>query len=150
MTNIIKKYEKMNNEQLDKLFKSIDERTDSDWPYIAGWVDGDGFIGKIEETINLKLTDDYKNFIRQFQERIASKIGELGYVNGNIVHYWHGKKADRRYFERWSILIENKYNPHSDIKKDWQGLYTLNTNKPKLKKDIQTYFILRNEDSIDE
>jgi hypothetical protein len=32
-----------------------------------------GFIGKIEETINLKLTDDYKNFIRQFQERIQEQ-----------------------------------------------------------------------------
>jgi hypothetical protein len=60
MTNIIKKYEKMNNEQLDKLFKSIDERTDIDWPYIAGWIDGDGFIGKIGPRcygISLKIND---------------------------------------------------------------------------------------------
>lgn len=108
------------------------------------------FIGTINDTLNLKLTEDYKNHIRQFQEKIKTKIGELGYVNGNIVHYWHGKKADRRYFERWNILVSNQYNPVTDIKKDWQGLYALSDNKPKLKRDIQTYFILRNEDSIDE
>jgi hypothetical protein len=108
------------------------------------------FIGKIEDTINLNLTIEYKEQISQFQERIKSKIGELGYVNGNIVHYWHGKKADRRYYERWNILIENKFNPLIDIKRDWQGLLILNNNKPKLKRDIQNYFILRNEDSIDE
>jgi hypothetical protein len=28
MNNIIKKFEKMNDEQLDQLFKSLDERTD--------------------------------------------------------------------------------------------------------------------------
>jgi hypothetical protein len=88
--------------------------------------------------------------IRNFQEKIKSQISHIGYVNGNIIHYWHGKKANRRYHERWSILVNNNYNPITDIKRDWQGIITLNDNKSKLKRDIQNYFILRNEDSIDE
>jgi len=108
------------------------------------------FIGKIDVTLNLNLTEEYKSMIRHFQEKIKSQIGHIGYVNGNIVHYWHGKKANRRYHERWSILVNNNYNPISDIKRDWQGIITLNDNKSKLKRDIQNYFILRNEDSIDE
>jgi hypothetical protein len=60
MTNILKKYEKMDDEQLDQLFKSLDERTDVNWPYIAGWVDGDGFIGKLGARnygVMLKIAD---------------------------------------------------------------------------------------------
>jgi hypothetical protein len=60
MNNIIKKFEKMNDEQLDQLFKSLDERTDISWPYIAGWVDGDGFIGKLNKKtygVMLKIAD---------------------------------------------------------------------------------------------
>ena len=60
MNNIIKKFEKMKDEQLNQLFKSLDERTDINWPYIAGWIDGDGFIGKLNKHthgVMLKITD---------------------------------------------------------------------------------------------
>jgi hypothetical protein len=60
MTNIIKKYEMMDDEQLDKLFKSLDERKDINWPYIAGWVDGDAYIGKLGTRsygVMLKIAD---------------------------------------------------------------------------------------------
>lgn len=60
MNNIIKKFGKMNDEQLDQLFKSLDERKDINWAYIAGWIDGDGFIGKLAAQthgVMLKIAD---------------------------------------------------------------------------------------------
>jgi hypothetical protein len=60
MNNIIKKFGRMNDEQLDQLFKSLDERKDINWPYIAGWIDGDGFIGALNKQsygITLKIVD---------------------------------------------------------------------------------------------
>ena len=61
MSNILKKYEKMSDEQLNDLFKSLDERKDINWAYIAGWIDGDGFIGKLNSSGNcgvmLKIAD---------------------------------------------------------------------------------------------
>jgi hypothetical protein len=60
MNNIIKKFEKMDDEQLNQLFKSLDERKDISWPYIAGWIDGDGFIGKLNKNtygVMLKIAD---------------------------------------------------------------------------------------------
>jgi hypothetical protein len=107
------------------------------------------FVNQVEETLNDKLTTNYKSAITAFQMRCKSFHGELGYVNGNIVHYWHGKKADRKYSERWQILINNQFDPYTDLKYDWQGVLCL-VGKPKLKRDIQDYFIQRNEDSIDE
>ena len=60
MNNIIKKFGKMDDEQLNQLFKSLDERKDINWPYIAGWIDGDGFIGKLAKHshgVMLKIAD---------------------------------------------------------------------------------------------
>lgn len=44
MSNILKKFEKMNKEQLNELFKSLNENKNINWAYIAGWIDGDGCI----------------------------------------------------------------------------------------------------------
>lgn len=75
--------------------------------------------------------------------------GDVGYVDGALYHYWHGKKSNRKYIDRWDILINNEFNPETDIVKDFQGLYKLTDKKPKLKKEIQDYFNQRNEDGID-
>ena len=78
------------------------------------------------------------------------KLGKnIGFVKGTIYHYWHGKKADRRYMDRWDILIKNKFNPYTDIHKDWQGLYIMNPDLMEFQRDIRDYFRARNEDSID-
>ena len=51
----------MTDEQLNELFKSLDERKDINWAYIAGWIDGDGFIGSLNSNGNcgvmLKIAD---------------------------------------------------------------------------------------------
>jgi len=57
--------------------------------------------------------------------------------------------VDRHYSDRWKILVDNKYNPESDLKRDAQGLYSLTDRSPGLRDGIRTYFRSRNEDSID-
>jgi hypothetical protein len=73
----------------------------------------------------------------------------VGYVKGTILHFWHGKKANRKYRERWQILLENDYQPSRDLYKDWQGLITFYEGNYKLRDDLVDYFHQRNEDSID-
>jgi hypothetical protein len=70
-------------------------------------------------------------------------------VNGTILHYWHGKKADRQYNTRWQYLIKHQYDPLADLYHDSMGLIALTPHKPKLRQDIARYFRERNEDSID-
>jgi hypothetical protein len=74
---------------------------------------------------------------------------DVGYVPGTIVHYFHGKKKDRQYRERWSILIDNQYDPMTDVRYDSSGLWVLNEKKKRLRDEIRLYFRQRNEDSID-
>ena len=53
----------------------------------------------------------------------------------------------RAYGSRWRILLDNNFDPRTDIARDWQGVYQLTGNKPRLRDQIRTYFRDRNEDS---
>jgi hypothetical protein len=84
-------------------------------------------------------------------ERLMNK--DLGFVPGSLVHFFHGKKRDRRYQSRWQILESSQFDPFLDLKRDWQGVYQLDVDGTprmiKLRDDIRAYFRSRNEDSID-
>ena len=107
-------------------------------------------IGKYEDSIPSTMHENYKNSLKAWQENAVRHIKQnIGYVPGIIKHYFHGKKKNRKYVERWEILKKHKFDPLTDIKKDWQGLWQLNDNKPGLRDDLRMYFRTRNEDSND-
>jgi hypothetical protein len=76
----------------------------------------------------------------------------VGYIPGTLLHNFHGAKRNRFYLDRWKILTQNAYDPETDIKADWQGLWQLedtDDRQIKLRDEIRQYFRARNEDSID-
>lgn len=99
------------------------------------------------------LSAGYKESLLIWSDRVAEHIKEdVGCMDGTILHYWHGKKANRQYSSRWKILENNEYDPEYDLKKDAQGLWQLVTITPRQKRlrdEIRAYFRTRNEDSID-
>ncbi len=110
-------------------------------------------IGKVEKSINPKLHPEYKKKLLDWQWHADHHIRrKVGVVTGLLVHYWHGSKTNRRYKDRWKILIDNKYDPTRDIKYDWQGLIQLvdrfEPRSIKLRDEIMTYFRQRNEDQL--
>lgn len=109
-----------------------------------------GLIGRMKETIPSKMSGGYAQELLLWEERAEKNIRRnVGYVPGLLLHHWHGKKRDRRYRERWEILVSNNYDPDLDLKKDWQGLWQLSDRSMELRDDIRRYFRSRNEDSID-
>jgi hypothetical protein len=106
-------------------------------------------IGKGERSIPKGVHLNYRNYILAWQERARRLHNNIGYIKGSIYHYWHGKKKDRRYKDRWEILIDNKFNPSTFIHKDWQGVWSMYPGHEQLRDDIRKYFQARNEDSID-
>lgn len=107
------------------------------------------FIGEVEKSLNKKLNENYKKLARIFQDRCEKHIKRnVGYVNGTIIHHFHGNKSARQYGTRWNILIENDFDPLTDIKKDCNGLWQLEDTKLKLRDDIRKYFRQRNEDAV--
>jgi hypothetical protein len=73
----------------------------------------------------------------------------VGYVPGTLIHFWHGKKKTRNYWGRWDVLVENKFDPDCDLKRDTQGIFQLTDRNYELRDGIRAYFRARSEDSID-
>jgi len=109
-----------------------------------------GLIGRMKETIHKKLCSAYAQDLLLWEARAEKYIlRNVGYVEGLLLHHWHGKKRDRRYAERWNILVDNGYDPRLDLKRDWQMMWQLTDRNIKLRDGIRAYFRGRNEDSID-
>ena len=112
----------------------------------ADWHMAYGMIGRGYKHNDLQVGDGYVRAIRNWQSHAASLDANIGYLDNHITHYWHGTKAKRFYRERTQILTDHRFDPHKDLKRDWQGLYQLSGNNPKLRDDVRAYFRARNED----
>ena len=109
------------------------------------------FIGRVETSFYAKINPNYRRMLLEWQDECAKYVnGNIGYVKTMINHYWHGKKRDRGYVDRWKILADNNFDPMIDLKKTNQGLYRLNLDaKPQFRDQLRAYFRSRNEDSLD-
>lgn len=124
-----------------------------DWSVLGG---GDmfmayGLVGQLtNKTMPHSLGINGVRALTEWQARAEKFIQRnVGYVPGLLLHYWHGKKIDRRYNDRGQILVKCKFDPELDLKKDWQSLYQLTDRDFTLRDEIRSYFRQRNEDSID-
>lgn len=96
-----------------------------------------------------ELSPNFRKLLYIYQDRALGLHKNVGYVDGLLVHHWHGRKADRKYGDRWRIYIDNEYDPLVDLVRDTQGLYQLSHRSPKLRDDLRSYMRARNEDSIE-
>jgi hypothetical protein len=106
-------------------------------------------LGRVLESVHPGVSPAYRAALLQWQSHALRLKHNVGYVSGELIHYWHGKKGKRGYRSRWQILVENRFDPALDLKKDWQGLWQLTDRNPKLRDAIRNYFRSRSEDSID-
>uniref|UniRef100_A0A6C0DPF4 Glycosyltransferase 2-like domain-containing protein n=1 Tax=viral metagenome TaxID=1070528 RepID=A0A6C0DPF4_9ZZZZ len=104
------------------------------------------FINKAEYMTNEGYDDDYNNSMLEYQVK-ASKL-RLGYTPGVIRHHFHGTKQNRKYKERWQILMNHKYSPNKHLTYDNNGILVPTNDCPvELLDDIVTYFRERKEDT---
>jgi len=113
-------------------------------------------INKAHLSLPGGVSREYKMMVLDWQDRVYSRFrGMIGFVDGTIIHGFHGRFNDRRYRERWSILIETRFNPFTDIVVNEQGVYEWDTvdsrgrPDPRLPMLLIQYFEVRNEDTID-
>jgi hypothetical protein len=105
------------------------------------------------ESIHPGLHKNYQLGLFEWQDRAEHFIKRnIGFLPGNISHHFHGSKKSRQYHERWKVLVENQYNPITDLRRNDQGvleLVTINSRQIRLRDGLRTYMRQRNEDSID-
>lgn len=107
------------------------------------------FIGKGKNSVPAGIHRNYRKAVLAWEERALRLHNNIGYIKGTVYHFWHGKKRDRKYKDRWEVLTANNFNPTTDIHKDWQGLWVLYPGHDSLRDAIREYFQTRNEDSVD-
>ena len=110
-----------------------------------------GLLGTLNK-IGRGFSNEHIKYMLNWQDRAFRWIKrDVGYVSGTVMHDFHGKKINRAYGTRGTILTENKYNPYTDIKPDGQGLLQLETWSPRqirLRDQIRAYMRARSEDEI--
>ena len=123
-----------------------------DWGILGG---GDTFmayalIGALNQrTMPNSLGPTGVKWLQEWQNRAEKFIKRnVGYVNGTLLHYWHGAKKDRAYYDRGVILTKAKFNPDVDLYRDSQMAYQINPDNIELRDGAQKYFQQRNEDGI--
>lgn len=90
----------------------------------------------------------YIRTVTDWQQRATKYIaGNIGYVPGCLLHYWHGAKTKRRYWDRTQLLVDTQYDPALDLKRDSQMLYQLTDRSPALRTGLRAYFAQRDEDA---
>jgi hypothetical protein len=103
------------------------------------------YIKRGLHSLNGNTTDAYKDSLLQFETKVKNL--RLGYVPGVIRHHFHGSKKNRKYMERWTILVNHTFDPYTDITKNKDGLLVPTESCPAdMLKDILNYFSERNED----
>jgi hypothetical protein len=102
-------------------------------------------MGQGVKSLHVDTSEGYKEAALQFQNKV--KTLRLGYIPGVIRHHFHGSKKNRKYVERWQILVDNKYDPAAHITKNNDGLIIPTAACPKVMlAQILQYFCERDED----
>ena len=118
---------------------------------IAGhgdWHQAFGLVSEEAPDVGVaSYSDGYGRSIAAWQRRAARLKKNIGYVDNLAIHFWHGSKLRRFYTSRYKILIENDFDPQTDLVSDWQGIYSLSGEKPNLRDQMRQYMIERDEDN---
>jgi hypothetical protein len=105
------------------------------------------FIKKAPESLKKGMCQGYIDFVKEYQDKTEGL--QLGYVTGTIRHHFHGKKINRKYYEREDYLIKYKFNPRTFIEENKDGLLVPTAACPtEFVDDILKYFKDRNEDEM--
>jgi hypothetical protein len=93
--------------------------------------------------MNAPRRQHYLNWARPFHDAIR---GSVAFVDGNLLHIWHGRPQDRRYRNRVERLEPFEFDPFTDIALDDNGAWRWSSDKPAMHEYVRGYFAARKED----
>ena len=84
------------------------------------------------------MTPIFIKYFWEWAENIFNETqGDVGYVDSDITHLWHGTKQDRNYMGRLNALAN--FDPATDLKTSSVGTWEWATDKPIMHKKIEDY-----------
>jgi hypothetical protein len=93
--------------------------------------------------MNDRQRERYMAWAQPFYETVR---GDIGFLEQEINHLWHGRVEDRRARTRHEGLRPFQFDPFNDISFDTNGCWRWNTQKTEMHEYIRQYFLARKED----
>jgi len=87
--------------------------------------------------MNPRQRQHYHAWAKPFYETVA---GRLTYLDGHILHLWHGDLDKRRYVQRLDGFRRYGFDPDSDLALTPGGAWRWNSDKPELHAHVRKYF----------
>jgi len=95
------------------------------------------------QQMNSQQRTHYLSWAEAFHNAVRSNVG---FVEGNLVHLWHGSREHRRYVDRYQEFTRFRFNPFKDIAWDDNGAWRWNSSKDEMHEYVRAYFLARRED----
>jgi hypothetical protein len=92
---------------------------------------------------NPQFYDHYLKWSKKIYSSVRSKVS---YVDGTLLHLWHGDVVNRKYAERERVLEKFNFNPSLDLRLNAKNCWKWNHSNRELKEWAKEYFVLRKED----
>ncbi|MCW5982168.1 MAG: hypothetical protein KIT09_29040 [Bryobacteraceae bacterium] len=67
-------------------------------------------------------------------------VGRIGYLEGDLLHLWHGDLASRHYADRYSGFDRFAFDPDTDLVPAPNGAWRWGPGKPELRAFVRRYF----------
>lgn len=96
-----------------------------------------------QHALNPAQTRRYLEWAVPFRAEVGDRVS---YVEGEIVHLWHGESARRGLRVRQQRLSGLGFDPYTDIAIDEDGSWRWSSDKPALHRYLREYFASRVED----
>jgi len=93
--------------------------------------------------MNQRQIEYYLAWAEPFYQSVQGKIS---FVEGDLLHLWHGEPSNRRWFERYGGLGPYCFDPFIDVALSDSGCWRWNTAKLALHEYVRSYFAARHED----
>jgi glycosyltransferase involved in cell wall biosynthesis len=107
------------------------------WATILDLKDPSLLVGEISQAHKIEWLSWKKKLSQNF-------FKSFSFVEGNVIHFWHGEQQKRKHQNRGEFFVENNFNPQKDCEFNKDGL--IEWKNKKFNEHLKKYFAERKED----
>ena len=90
-----------------------------------------------------RRAEHYRRWARPLFDDVR---GDVGFVDTDVMHLWHGDLTNRQASERHRRLAEFDYDPERDVAAGDGGCWRWSSDKPAMHAYLRSYFAARRDD----
>lgn len=92
--------------------------------------------------MNARHREHYLRWAEPFYQDVR---GRVSYIDGDVLHLWHGALENRQYQNRYRGFEQYDFDPDADIVTNCDGVWRWKSDKPTLHAYTRHYFELRRD-----